>query len=237
MTDDKKVLAYIRESTHPVKPAAVAKATGLNASSVRTYIARMLDAGELVKVGGLYDVANRDTPSVGTSVAVLDAAATPSPAQLRRMGLIRIPFLNIEAGAGEPGEADGEVELDEGIVMDEQEARRRYGIPVDRLHVVRVRGESMLATLYPGDRAIVARIDTGALLQAGMIYTITGPDGVQIKRLDFVSEMRPDSRTEVDRYVVILSDNPKYQPSRLHVEAFYRQYRVVAAFLEVIRPL
>lgn len=206
--------------------ATLATANGIEPRWLLTGEGEMLAAsGDGAKIDAAVMARTSETPAFAT------------PAQLRKLGLVRIPALTIEAGAGPPYEVTVEAvdEDDSGMIVSEQQARSGFGVPAERLHTIRARGDSMIPTIFPGDEVFVARVDAGSLLVDGAVYAISSPDGVLIKRLRFSVDYTDEQRPK--RWVHIVSDNPDVENYKVPAEVFERDYRVVAAFLKVNRSL
>ena len=99
--------------------------------------------------------------------------------------------------------------------------RSEYGVSPDRIRFVRVRGDSMVPTVSPGQRLVVALLFDGYTLRDSSVYIIVGPGGAQVKRL----MIEPG-------HVHVWSDNPDRPRFRVNLETFYRDYKVVAIVLE-----
>ena len=235
--------AFVAASTGPFSPADVAEAVDVKPGTIRNYLTRMSEAGDLVSVRhGVYirpDLASDEASGDGSSVMgrTPSPPAFATPAQLRKLGLVRIPALTVQAGAGPPYEVTVEVEDEDetGLVMTEQQARILFGFSSDRLHTIRVRGDSMMPTLSPGDTVVAAKIDPGAPLMDGAIYILLTPEGLLIKRLRFRAEYDENHRQR--RYVRIISDNPDAESWDVPADVFERDYKVRSAYISVFRSL
>ncbi|HVI30435.1 XRE family transcriptional regulator [Hansschlegelia sp.] len=121
-----------------------------------------------------------------------------------------MPDIDVSAGAGPGGlPLPHQLPHDGGVVYAADAIRGEVILPdyllgeytrakANRVHVVRVRGDSMETTLSSGDRVLVDTTDTS--IGQGGVFVILDPDGeVLIKRLRKLSEGR----------IEVVSDNPK----------------------------
>jgi phage repressor protein C with HTH and peptisase S24 domain len=141
--------------------------------------------------------------------------------------LQRVPVLRVEAEAGEGVQvyASDEVEENEEW-LSAAFIRREYNVAPDRVRSLRVRGNSMIETIEPGDRIRVALWD-GETLWEGGIYVIHGPGGLTIKRY---AGLR-------NGHVLLVADNPKVENRKIPRDRWDDEYRPVAWALEVTQPL
>lgn len=139
--------------------------------------------------------------------------------------LQKIP--TIEVGAGQEM-----LVVSDDLALPEEWIRQTYCVPPEKLCLMKVRGDSMLDTLRPGQRLIAARYDGSQALQDGLIYGLRSPLGFQVKRIRF-------DRKDGERVVWIWSDNDEYADQRryLSAPAFEEEYDVIAKALEVSQAL
>jgi phage repressor protein C with HTH and peptisase S24 domain len=132
----------------------------------------------------------------------------------------------IQVGAGQEM-----LVVSDDLALPEKWIRQTYCVPPEQVCLMKVRGDSMLDTLHPGQRLIAARHD-GEALQDGLIYGLRSPLGFQVKRLRF-------DRIDGERVVWIWSDNDEYADQRryLPAPAFEEEYDVIAKALEVSQAL
>ena len=160
-----------------------------------------------------------------------EATGTPALSADENGGLVpegytRVPEILIEPSAAEVWD----VGTDEDIVPEEQPSdtifpdwyiRSEYGVSPDRIRFVRVRGDSMLPTIAPGQRLVVALLAPGTTLRDSAVYILVGPGGAQVKRLI----MEPD-------HIHVWSDNPDRPRFKVALATFSKDYTVVAVVLE-----
>ncbi len=139
--------------------------------------------------------------------------------------LQKIP--TIEVGAGQEM-----LVVSDDLALPEEWIRQTYCVPPEQVCLMKVRGDSMLDTLRPGQRLIAARHDGSEPLQDGLIYGLRSPLGFQVKRIRF-------DRKDGERVVWIWSDNDEYADQRryLPAPAFEEEYDVIAKALEVSQAL
>lgn len=132
----------------------------------------------------------------------------------------------IEAGAGEEMQV-----VNDGLKMPARWIRQVYSVNPEAVCIMRVRGDSMVDTLHPGQRVVASR-HNGEALQDGVVYGLRNDHGFTVKRLKF------DHRDGED-VIWIWPDNPKYEEQRrfLPVGRFHQSYDVIAKALEVGRKL
>lgn len=131
--------------------------------------------------------------------------------------------------------ADGEIQLgvrEGGLVLPKTYIRQRYGIAPGRVVVVRVRGDSMVDTLRPGQVVVAARWNEGESLEDGAVYGLKGPHGFSLERIRF-------DRSKGDPVIWIWADSERYadQRRRFGLEEFEQEYSVVLIALGVEKQL
>jgi phage repressor protein C with HTH and peptisase S24 domain len=139
----------------------------------------------------------------------------------------RVPELRVEAEAGEGIEVyvPDEIEEDEEW-LSTAFIRREYQVAPEKVRTMRVRGNSMVDTIEPGDRIRVALWD-GETLWENTIYVLYGPGGLTIKRYQGVH----------NGHVLLTADNPNVQDREVPQDRWDDEYRPVAWALEVTQPL
>lgn len=94
--------------------------------------------------------------------------------------------------------------------------------PLDRIKIIRVKGDSMTPTFNPLDRIMV---DTGDLLPSpGGIFVVWDGLGLVVKRVQLVPHSDP-------LRVKITSDNPRFDPYERMLGEAYIQGRVIGKWL------
>ena len=133
----------------------------------------------------------------------------------------------IEVGAGQEM-----LVVSDDLALPEEWIRQTYCVPPEKLCLMKVRGDSMLDTLRPGQRLIAARYDGSQALQDGLIYGLRSPLGFQVKRIRF-------DRKDGERVLWIWSDNDAYadQPRYLPPPPLEEQYDVLPTALAVSQAL
>ncbi|MEO0559412.1 MAG: S24 family peptidase [Bacteroidota bacterium] len=163
-----------------------------------------------------------DGGEVGNGVAI---SATENGG-LVPPGYTRVPEILIEPSASDAWDS-GTIEE---VAVEEQPSdtifpdwyiRSEYGVSPERIRFVRVRGDSMVPTIAPGQRLVVALLAPGTTLRDGAIYILVGPGGAQVKRLI----MEPD-------HIHVWSDNPDRPRFKVALATFSKDYTVVAVVLE-----
>lgn len=132
----------------------------------------------------------------------------------------------VEVGAG-----DEMAVVNSGLKMPKRWIRQAFGIRPDRLCTLRVRGDSMLDTLRPGQRLMAAQWE-GQNLEDGTVYGLRGPLGFTVKRLRF-------DRVDDEPVIWVWADNPEYSDHRHYLSRgeFEDEYTVFAKALEVGQKL
>ena len=141
-------------------------------------------------------------------------------------GYTRVPEILIEPSASEVWDVGNEEEVTpeeapSDTILPDWYIRSEYGVSPDRIRYVRVKGDSMIPTLMPGERLVVAMLWDGYTLRDSAIYILVGPGGAQVKRLI----LEPGQ-------VMIWSDNPDRPRFPVKLSTFRTDYRVVAVVLE-----
>jgi len=101
------------------------------------------------------------------------------------------------------------------------EVRRSFGIDGDRIRLLDVIGDSMVATLNPGEKVMVNFTDT--MPSPPGIFVVWDGMGLVLKRVEFVAQSDPPT-------VRISSDNPRYQAYERMIEEAYIQGRVIGSW-------
>jgi transcriptional regulator with XRE-family HTH domain len=157
------------------------------------------------------------------------------PRELTDGDIVHIQEIMVEAHAGEGTDPEAyALEVVNGqLRLPRWYIRAEYGVEPERVRQIRVRGDSMVPTLQPGQRLLVA-IWEDSRIQDGLVYVLNGPGGVQIKRL-YIEEEGANDHTVT--YVRVWSDNAEAPRYRVTAERFDAEYRVVAVALEINRKL
>ena len=112
-----------------------------------------------------------------------------------------------------------------GVFLPDTYIRQVYGVSPDRVFYLHGRGRSMMPTIMPGQRVMIALLVAGSPIRDGLIYVIdyaAAPlGGVLVKRL----ELEPD-------HVRVVSDNPDVDDYRVPFEVWQRDYELRAVVLE-----
>jgi len=206
------VYVAVANSEALIRPSEIADKTGRSIDSVNGALSSLLEEGFLEK------------PEHGKY------RMSENPDQEKQdsddLDLQKVP--EVEAGAGN----DVLKEVNGGLQMPKQWIREAYGIRPDRLCVMRVRGDSMLNTLRPGQRLMAATWEGDEDLEDGVVYGLRGPLGFTVKRIRF-------DRKDGKPIIWVWSDNDEYADHRhwLTPEEFEGEYDVVAKALEVGKKL
>lgn len=152
---------------------------------------------------------------------------TPQP----ESALVEIPLLvDISAQASESGtgflvDSDYFEVEPSGVFLPDSYIRQVYGVSPDRVLYIHSRGRSMVPTIMPGQRVMIALLYPGASIRDGLIYVINyaaAPlGGVLVKRL----ELLPD-------HVNVVSDNDDVEDYQVPFEVWQRDYQLRAVVLE-----
>ena len=214
----------------PIRRQDVAGALDLSEAYVGTILADLAKETppRLVRIDqGVYqhpeNVEEEDVTDLRESGRNVDNVRSEEDYEDRQ--LQKIP--TIEVGAGQEM-----LVVSDDLALPEEWIRQTYCVPPEKLCLMKVRGDSMLDTLRPGQRLIAARYDGSQALQDGLIYGLRSPLGFQVKRIRF-------DRKDGERVVWIWSDNDEYADQRryLSAPAFEEEYDVIAKALEVSQAL
>lgn len=118
------------------------------------------------------------------------------------------------------------------LVLPKPYIRRRYGIPPDRIVMMRMRGDSMEDTLSAGQRILAVRWGEDQKLKDGAIYGLHSDAGFMTRRIRF-------DRKNGRQVIWIWADNPDYAEQRHYLteEEFEQEYEIVARALETSQKL
>ena len=112
-----------------------------------------------------------------------------------------------------------------GVFLPDSYVRQMYGVSPDRVMYLHGRGRSMVPTIMPGQRVMVALLTPGTAVRDGLIYVINyaaAPLGaVLVKRL----QLEPG-------HVRVVSDNPEVDDYTVSFEVWDRDYSLAAVVLE-----
>lgn len=166
------------------------------------HTARIATMAKKLMVNGEWLLTGKGEPRVtmggqlkATSYALSQTAANAEVKEPDSGELVRIPFLDVELGAGS-AEAPDVVETRD-YLQYPSGFLRDLGVNPERIRAVVVRGESMAPDLHDGDRLWIDIEDKQ--IQPGRIYAIYSPfAGLQVKRL----------QRRIDGTLIIQSANP-----------------------------
>lgn len=125
-----------------------------------------------------------------------------------------IPLHDASLAAGGGSENDSEHVIDE--LAFRRDWLKKQGISTSAACLARVRGESMLPTIAPGDVVLIDTRQRNLPIRSlpdtevrhrAPIYALRGADGAQVKRL-----LRPS-----EDQLMVISDNPDYLPQVLNL--------------------
>lgn len=133
---------------------------------------------------------------------------------------VEIPEIDVRAGASYGGGVASEDESldEEGTERVGGPVRSRWGVPAPflrnelrvragRAHILPIRGDSMIDTLYDGDRAIIDLDDTD--VSQGGIFALLDDNGTLIiKQVELIRAGGP-------KRILCTSRNPRYKPFEL----------------------
>jgi len=134
---------------------------------------------------------------------------------------------DVRGGASYAGGVVGEEEVtvdDGGNAITTAAVRSRWGFPVPflrdelrmragRAHILAIRGDSMVDTLYDGDRAIIDLDDTD--VSQGGVFALVDDDGtVIVKQVELVR-----GGGSASRHILCTSRNSRYKPFELMLES------------------
>jgi len=143
------------------------------------------------------------------------------------ISLQRVPQLHVEVSAGEGAEVYAPDEIEENEEwLSETFIRREYNVAPSKVRTLRVRGNSMVDTIHPGDRIRVAVWD-GETLWENTVYVIHTPGGLTVKRYAGLT----------NGHVLLTADNEDVRDREIPRERWDEDYRPVAWALEVTTPL
>lgn len=112
-----------------------------------------------------------------------------------------------------------------GVFLPDSYIRQVYGVSPDRVYYIHGRGRSMVPTIMPGQRVMIALLHPGAKIRDGLIYVINyaaAPLGaVLVKRL----EIEPD-------HIRVVSDNDEVDDYLVPFDVWDRDYSLAAVVLE-----
>jgi len=185
--------------------SAVADYSGIPLSTLNKYVRGVISPSAVA----LERIAVATTKPIaffyGLERAVSEHSMPETISQPGADDYVRIPILDVIAGAGQAIDNDGsEIVAHLPFPVD---LLRRLGIRPERVRAVRARGDSMEPTVPDG---MLVLINTAfSDLEDGRIYAIRSLDGLRLKRV----------QRQVDGSVVLISDNrDKYLPETLSRE-------------------
>ena len=186
-------------------PSAIAERSGIPLSSLNKYVRGAISPSAVVleRIAGATD--RPISYFLGPESAVSDHDTPNKASHLPDDDIVRIPILDVSAGAGSGIDNDGTeivayLPFPVGFL-------RRLGIKPEHVRGVRSRGDSMEPTI--GDKMLVLINTAVADLHDGEIYGIRAADGMRLKRI----------QRHIDGSVTLISDNrDKYLPETLSAE-------------------
>lgn len=172
------------------------------------------------RLGVLPAVANEDRRAIRSSLqpAVSDEPDLPSTT---RVESAEIPELDLFAGANYSGGfPQEEVETDGGHSVHREGVRATWGIPKpflrdalnvrpDRVHMLPIKGDSMVDTLFDGDRVLID-LDDRDVSQGGIFAVRDDLGTVIIKQVELVRGSDPVK-------ILCTSRNVRYRPFELEL--------------------
>lgn len=182
---------------------------------------------------GRHDMPDRtDGPTPPNPVTLRPSqVSADSPALQPESDLVEIPLLvDIAAEAAGPNggflvDSDYFEIEPSGVFLPKDYVRQMYGVSPDRVYYIHGRGRSMVPTIMPGQRMMIALLHPGTAIRDGLIYVIdyaAAPlGGVLVKRL----ELTPD-------HVNVVSDNDDVADYLVPFEVWQRDYQLRAVVLE-----
>ena len=205
-----------------MQESRVSKALSERTSTVR----KLAPLESAITYGGLW---SRIGATASDATAAGDGSPALSASETRGVvpeGYTRVPEVLIEPSASEVWDVGNEEEVfpeerPSDVIYPDWYIRSEYGVSPERIRFIRVKGDSMVSTLMPGERLVIALLHDGYTLRDSAIYVIVGPGGAQVKRLI----LEPGQ-------VTVWSDNPNRPRFPVKLATFRQDYRIVAVVLE-----
>lgn len=157
-----------------------------------------------------------------------DMPGPPKRLTFADAGTVSIAELDVQGAAGQG--ADGNFEITQADMADSVVGqysfpaagfRQAFGANASEVIVAEVRGDSMMPTLYPGQKVMV-HIQDRRPTPPGIFYVWDGM-GLVIKRVELIPGSNPPT-------VLIKSDNPKYETYERTVDEAHINGRVILGF-------
>lgn len=196
-----QVWEAVEKAAEKMSPAEIAEKTGVNGSTVRGYLRSFEREGLLEKDAyGLYSlkrsVETIEEPHNGDGAASEVPLREEVDARADRT-MVHLPLVSVRGSAGD-GEVPWQTEISRYVSYDEEQLRREVGLNPTRLMVMVVAGTSMMPTILPGERVVVAlQKDGDPILDSAVYVWQNEHSGVVIKR----------ARWQKDGSLLLESDN------------------------------
>jgi phage repressor protein C with HTH and peptisase S24 domain len=154
-----------------------------------------------------------------------DAGESP----MRKVDTVTIHELDVHAAAGLGTDMDGDIMAGEeagavigSFTFPSSGFREAYGAQPDGVKMIAVRGDSMIPTLWPGQRCMV---DTNDRIPSPPgVFVVWDGMGLVLKRLELIPGSGDPMR------VRIMSDNPKYTAYERTLDEAHINGRVVGVW-------
>ena len=225
-TVQQAILEALSESNEPLGPKQIAERVQHSYGSVRNAVGPMADDGVIVRDDS--DRYPRYHLAAGAPVRAVEVRSSDDDDRL-----VAIPILvDIEAAAAGPEGGflvDTEAEEYEfsGVNLPASYIRQEYGVSPDRVLYIWGRGTSMVPTINPGQRVMIALLPEATQVRDGLIYVVrfagseTGLSAILVKRL----YVTPD-------HIHVHADNDDVEDYFVPYEVWDRDYALLALVLE-----
>lgn len=174
-------------------------------SSVKSTLSRLVQSGHLDRVAyGYYAM-----PSATHANGVSPTFSEPGGDDLR----VYIPLVSAHVSAG-PGSDVWQPEIEEYITVSESVIKRETGVSSSRLVAFIAVGTSMVPTIMPGDRLIVARANGEPVIDRAVYVWRSRYDGMAVKRAVLLEgggiALQGDNDTEPVGNILPHDDDPPW---------------------------